>query len=152
MEISRRQFVCALSFVLVIAVCQPQVAFAQQILEPKRGTALRKQLLNVARPTFELESAGPIEFVVDRLAIWGDWAFGAVQLQRPGGRKIDWSKTNHAGDFAVETETSFFLLKRKNGNWKMSAYALAPTDVAWDGWREEFKLPLELFLEPELIP
>ena len=56
-----------------------------QIFQPKPGTPLRSEILDAVRPVFETETNGPIEFVVRRLNVLGDWAFGDVTLQRPGG-------------------------------------------------------------------
>ena len=71
-------------------------AVAQSVTQPPQGTRLRKELLDAARPVFEKETEGPVEFVVHRLNVMDGWAFGDVFLQRPGGRKIDWSKTKYA--------------------------------------------------------
>jgi len=53
---------------------------------------------DAARPAFAAETGGPVEFRVRRLAVLGDWAFGDVSLQRPGGQPIDWMVTKFAQD------------------------------------------------------
>lgn len=45
-------------------------------------------------------TCGPIEFSVKRLNVAGDWAFGEVRLQRPGGKQINWRKTKYAADIS----------------------------------------------------
>lgn len=120
----------------------------RRIVEPQRGSSLRAELLDAARPVFEDETDGPVEFVVKRLAVTGDWAFGEVRLQRPGGRSIDWSRTKYAEDFAdgmFDPSGSFFLLHRTGRNWAITEFATGPTDVAWDSWRQDHHLPLALF-------
>ena len=125
---------------------------AQTVIQPPQGSPLRRQLLDAARPTFERESIGPVEFVVHRLNVMGGWAFGDVFLQRPGGGKIDWSRTKFGEAErmgAFDPGGSFFLLKHSGSNWTVVEFATGPTDVAWDAWREDYHLPSQL-LEREL--
>ncbi len=123
-------------------------AFAQGISEPPRGSALRKDVLDGARPVFEAETNGEVEFVVRRLNVLGSWAFGDVTLQRPGGRPIDWKRTKYAeaqADGAFDPAGSFFLARRTNQGWRVVTFAVGPTDVAWDTWDKEFGVPRALF-------
>jgi hypothetical protein len=122
--------------------------WAADIESPPKGSPLRTTLLNVARPTFEQEIGGPIEFVVSTLNVWGQWAYGDVKLQRPGGQPINWRKTKFAEDLAqgmLETEHNLFLLQEGPNGWTLVEHAIGPTDVAWDWWRQQRKLPYELF-------
>jgi hypothetical protein len=124
---------------------------AQAIAHPPPGSPLRAQLLDTVRPVFVGETNGPIEFVVRNLNIWGDWAFGDVKLQRPGGRTIDWRKTKYAEDFKFgifDPGGSYFLLKRIDLSWAVVEYIVGPTDVAWDAWRTAHHLPRALFERP----
>lgn len=121
---------------------------AQAVTHPAPGTELRKELLDAVRPVFEGETWGPVEFVVRQLNVWDDWAFGDVQLQRPGGKPIDWSRTKYAEDVRhgmFEPAGSFFLLRRMGSQWAIVRFVAGPTDVAWDGWRQDLQLPSELF-------
>jgi hypothetical protein len=121
---------------------------APRIVKPPRGSALRAQLLDAARPVFRRETGGPVEFVVVRLNVMGDWAFGEVRLQRPSGQPIDWSATRYADDFEAgmfDPAASDFLLRRTSDGWKVVEFATGPTDVVWDGWRHDYGLPLALF-------
>lgn len=118
------------------------------LVQPRRGSALRATLLNAARPVFEEESGGAIEFVVGRLNVYGDWAFGEVRLQRPGGVPIDWRRTRYAEGYRAgmfDPAGSFFLLHRSGGSWNLMEHATGPTDVTWDGWRRDYGLPLAMF-------
>ena len=141
-----RRWLGAVLLIAFAALAAP--AMAQQVLHPSRGSPLRAQLLDAARPAFEADTNGAVEFVVRRLNVLGDWAFGDVRLQRPGGRAIDWARTKHASDFKQGTFDpggSFFLLHRQDGAWSLTEYASGPTDVIWDGWRMDHKLPRILF-------
>ena len=119
-----------------------------QIFQPRPGTPLRSEILDAVRPVFETETNGPIEFVVRRLNVLGDWAFGDVTLQRPGGEPIDWNATKFAADFAegaFDPGGSFFLLSRSANGWDVIEFSTGPTDVVWDGWRNDHRLPSPLF-------
>lgn len=156
MIVSRRAlFLQSLTFfllvVLLVAAMGASPVGAQAISAPQRGDPLRKVLLNAARPHFGAETGGPVEFVVHRLTVYSGFAFGHVTVQRPGGRKIDWTKTKYAEDIRngiFDPGASFFLLKHGDNGWGMVDYAVGPTDLTWDGWRQEFQLPIALFTDP----
>lgn len=119
-----------------------------QVTFPEKGTRLRAELMNTARPTFEREIGGSVVFSTKRLAVYGDWAFADVHPLRANGAEIDWSRTKFAAaqkQGMFEADTSFFLLKRVGGKWTVAEAAIGPTDVAWDGWRQQYKLPSALF-------
>ena len=138
---------------VVAAFCtlvSPAGADVATLILPAPESSLRSEILNAARPTFIAETGGSIEFVVHRLAVLGDWAFGDVTLQRPGGAAIDWSKTKYADQYAYPETTSditLFLLHRTNTGWEMKAFVIGPTDVAWEAWEKQFQLPHNLFSE-----
>jgi hypothetical protein len=67
--------------IITIVVASAGSTLAQQIVEPPRGSRMRAQLLDVARPVFEREIQGRVQFVVRRLAVMEDWAFGHVAPQ-----------------------------------------------------------------------
>jgi hypothetical protein len=133
---------------LVLLILGFASAVAQSVTQPSHGSRLRKELLDAARPVFEKETGGPVEFVVHRLNVMEGWGFGDVLLQRPRGRTIDWSKTKYAEDEkngAFDPGGSFFLLKQSGANWTVVEFATGPTDVAWDSWRQDYHLPSQLF-------
>jgi hypothetical protein len=123
-------------------------ALAGEIVHVEKGDPLRSTLLDTARPTFESETGGPVEFVVTTLNVMDGWAFGDVKLQRPGGTPLDWTATKFAEDLAqgmLETEHNLFLLQGNGDTWTLVEYAVGPTDIAWDWWRQQRNLPPELF-------
>lgn len=123
-------------------------AVAGDFHQPPKGSALRASLLDTARPTFEQETGGPIEFVITTLNVWNEWAYGDVKLQRPGGQPIDWRRTKFAEDYAqgmFDPEHNLFLLQEGGDGWTLVEYAIGPTDVAWDWWRQQHNLPMQLF-------
>lgn len=144
------RFVLPLLLCLLATLCvAPSPASAQDaIVTPPKGTPLRATLLDTARPAFEQELGAPVEFVVHTLNVMDGWAFGSVKPQRPGGVAIDWGKTKFAEDVAqgmFETGISFFLLRDTGDGWTLAEIAIGPTDVAWDWWRQQHRLPAELF-------
>ena len=123
---------------------------AQGIEHPKQGSSFRAELLDAARPVFVAETDGPIEFVVQRLAVAGAWAFGDVKLQRPGGHPVDWHRTKFADALRQDmfnSENSFFLLRKSNDRWSVVEFVVGPTDVTWDWWRQQYNLPQTLFTD-----
>jgi hypothetical protein len=142
----RKRLLAAISFCFALVLTTS--AAAQSVFQPARGTQLRTQLLEAVRGVFETETNGSVEFVIRRLNVLGDWAFGDVQLRRPGGGQIDWRKTKYADDFVAgvfDPGGSFFLLHRAGTVWKVTEYSTGPTDIVWDGWRTDHKLPPKLF-------
>ena len=78
----------------------------------------------------------------------GDWAWVQVQTQQPDGAAIDWSTTalaSRAENGAMdEGGGAYALLKQENGAWRVVAHVIAPTDVAWATWAEEYGAPAEI--------
>jgi len=133
--------------VSLLAVAAP-FAGVEAFEKPRPGSDLRKVILDAARPTFEKDIGGPIEFVVATLNVDGGWAYGDVKVQRPGGAPIDWRRTRFAEDYAqgmFDPEHNLFLLKGSGSSWSMVEYAIGPTDVAWDWWRQQYNIPRSLF-------
>jgi hypothetical protein len=135
-----------LSFCIMLLMA-PE-APAQQVIQAERGSALRAELLDAARPVFARDTDGPVEFVVRQLNVMGGWAFGEVRLQRPGGATIDWTRTKYAEEFKAgmfDPGGSFFLARRTSAGWTVLEFATGPTDIAWDSWRLDYHLPNTLF-------
>jgi hypothetical protein len=116
---------------------------------PPRGSPLRAQLMDSLRPTVSAEIGGPIEFVVDTLRVMPPWAYAHVRPQRPGGAPIDWRQTKFSQDMASGTmsEGVMALLRHDGATWQIVEYVIGPSDVAWDGWRQERGLPRRLFTD-----
>lgn len=139
--------VCA-TVLFSFAPLSTTAAWASDVSVIERGNPLRVTLLNIARPVFERATGGKIEFVVKRLAEQTGWVFGHVVLQRPGGGKIDWRKTQFAEDLKqgmFDPAASFFLLRKAKQGWAVREFAVGPTDLIWDGWRMEYGLSMDLF-------
>jgi hypothetical protein len=112
------------------------------------GDPLRRTLLNTLRPSIEDELNQPVQFMVDRLRVQGDWAFYAGSVQQPNGRPIDFSKTRYASALengVFDGPGTFALLRRTAGVWRVVTFVVGPTDVAYLAWPDEHGAPMRLF-------
>jgi hypothetical protein len=136
------------ALLLSLVFCATTLAAAAQ-MTPPRGSPLRAQLMDTLRPTVMAEIGGPIEFVVTDLRVMSPWAYAYVRPQRPGGIPIDWNRTKYRQDMAQGTMSDgvMALLRHDGARWQIVEYMIGPSDVAWDGWRQERRLPRELFTD-----
>ena len=134
--ISRRAFILASAGSLIAS---PTLA---QIFTPRRGTALRKELLDAVRPIVEQQMRGPVEFVVRAMNVDGDAAFLALDPQRPGGAPIDVDETvfRDDADF-MDGLTVYALLLEGSSGWAVAEHVTGPTDVAYADWPRLYNLP-----------
>lgn len=108
-------------------------AATSEIYTPKRGSVERKDVMNAIRPLLEARLGPPVEFVVNRLNIYRDWAFVVVDPQRPGGGAINPSDPNYRASPFQDGLHTYALLKHAYGRWNIVDYVIGPTDVFWDG-------------------
>ena len=133
----------AILFSVCCAIAFATTARAAPPTEPTRGSKLRTEMLDAARPFFEAATHGSVRFVVKRLNVTEDWAFGSVEVQRPDGGTIDQqeSEPNH--------KDAYFLLarsiRRAGNHWTLVEATMAQTDAARDAWKQAYHLPAELF-------
>ncbi|ADL00899.1 hypothetical protein [Brevundimonas subvibrioides] len=113
------------------------------------GDPLRRPILDALRPSIQRDLGGqPVQFVVDRLRVQGDWAFYAGSIQQPGGRPIDFGRTRYASALengVFDGPGTYALLRRSGGTWRVVTFVIGPTDVAWLAWPDEFNAPAALF-------
>ncbi len=108
-------------------------ASAQQIYTPERGSQERKLILDAIRPLLEARVGAPVEFVVNRMRVYQDWAWLVVDPQRPGGGEIATSGPDFKMWEDLDGLTTYALLRQAYGRWNLIDYAIGPTDVFWDG-------------------
>lgn len=102
--------------------------------EPPRGSALRADLMDAARPLAERVLGAPVEFVVHDLRVEGDVAFAALTAQRPGGAPIDLLATPGYRRGEIDPEfmdgsTLQVLYQRSGRQWVAVDHAIGATDV-----------------------
>lgn len=91
----------------------------------------------------------PVTFQVTTKRVEGDWGFIVGQPWTPEGAQLDWSTTRYA-EQAREgmldgNGTTYALLRRQNGTWTVTAFAVGPTDVAYADWPQSYGAPASLF-------
>jgi hypothetical protein len=141
--VSRRQLVIVL---MGTAVSFSAPAFAQIALI-ERSSPERKAILDVVRASVQRRLGIKVIFVVERLAVFGEWAFAGLRPRSETGSRIDYRRTLYAKDFDPEqdSDTVDVLLRRKGAAWAIVEEAFLPTDVVWEEWEKKYKLPRELF-------
>ncbi len=123
-------------------------AYAQQILQIGRDSPERKLILDAVRASVERTLGIKVIFVVDRMTVFGEWAFASLRPRYAAGNRIDYRRTLIAKDLDPEQDSDLAsaLLRRKGAAWTVVGEAFLPTDVYWEEWETTYKLPRSLFL------
>ncbi len=139
---------------LVLAAAAPvqelnEPALAQAVPQVERSSPQRKAILDTVRSSVERRIGIKIIFVVQRIAMYGDWAFTDVHPRTQDGTRIDYRKTRYAKDYIpdLDSDTVDVLLRKKDGSWSIVEEAFLPTDVVWENWQRKYSLPRRLFLD-----
>ncbi len=111
---------------------QVEVAY----LEPERGAALRKSILDAVRPVAEIHFGSPVEFIVDKMRVLERQAYVELSAQRPNGVKIDLASTPAAKrgevDFGVgNINVISGFLTQQSGEWKPRDLVIQATEAWW---------------------
>lgn len=123
-------------------------SFAQsrlQALQP--GDADYAILLDLATPHARKATGLALNLKIDELDRQGDWAFMRSQMRGADGRRPDWSASVYAEQAAAGgmSDTYAALFKRNGDRWSLVAEAVAPGDVAWESWPQQYGAPASLF-------
>jgi hypothetical protein len=142
--VSRRE----LLIILVGAAASFSAPAHAQITLIERGSPERTAILDVVRASVQRQLGIKVIFQVERLAVFGEWAFAGLRPRTEAGSRIDYRRTLIAKDFDPEqdSDTVHVLLRRKDTAWAIVEEAFLPTDVVWVEWEKKYKLPRELFL------
>ena len=114
---------------------------------PGLGTPERKAVLDAMRAPAEKELGRPIVFKVMHLAVRDPWAFAWTTPMRSSTVSVDYTKTRYADAW----KQGFFsdgmaaLLRKSGGTWRVVAYVVGPTDVAWEDWPSKYGAPPDIF-------
>lgn len=144
--LSRRTVLAILTSTAVIPAMR---ASAQSIVLVPRSSPERKAILDVVRVPVERRLGIKVIFEVERLAVFGDWAFAEVHPRTEAGGRIDYRRTRYARDYVPDLDSDLVLtlLRRSGASWAVVQEAFLPTDVAWEEWVRSYKLPRRLFLQ-----
>jgi len=114
---------------------------------PDPATA-RADVLAASAPIVSATIGLPVSLSPTTVNIQDDWAWVVAQPQTPEGGTIDWSATTFAEDAELGVldggGTTYVLLKRENGAWRVLDHVVGPTDVAWINWPTQYGAPAEL--------
>lgn len=125
------------------------VAAAVGAAEPRAmiDQQLRAALLDAARAPVTKELGKAPKFRVDQLRREGDWAFLLATMQDASGQPFDYRGTAlaKAAQQGFVSRTYAALLRRGAGGWEVVAKAIGPSDVAWEGWSQQYGAPSALF-------
>lgn len=108
----------------------------------------RDAMLAVLAPAVAAEIGAPVTFTVETKRTQGEWGWLVAHPWTPDGAQIDWSTTRYA-ERAREGMldgggTTYALLKRENGQWRVVEVAVGPTDVAYADWPQRHGAPAPL--------
>ena len=142
--VSRRELLIVMMGA-VAALATP--SHAQPIRLVERGSPERKEILDVVRASVQRRLGIKVIFQVERLAVFGDWAFAGLRPRTGTGGRIDYRRTLYAKNFDPEqdSDTVDVLLRRNGAAWAIVEEAFLPTDVVWEEWQGKYKLPRGLF-------
>lgn len=108
--------------------------------DPERD-AMAAALATAATPAIGI----PVSFTVTTKRVDGDWGWLIAQPWTPEGAAIDWSTTRYATqaqEGALDGGgTTYALLHRENGEWRVVDFAVGPTDVAYADWPQRYGAP-----------
>jgi biopolymer transport protein ExbD len=137
------------------------VNYGKEVLMGMRGevetevnTALRNvklryydPALNVLRAEVEKVLTVPVKLDVTDLRTLNNYIFVSGSMLQPDGKAMDFSKTPLKAGAAegFVSESVFGLLKRENGNWRLLAKAVGPTDMPVVCWWKDYGAPKALF-------
>jgi hypothetical protein len=122
-------------------------SYAQQIVQIERGSPDRHVILDVVRASVQRRLGIKVIFQVERLAVFGDWAFAGLHPRTASETRIDYRRTLYAKNYVpdLDSDSVDVLLRRDGAVWSIVEEAFLPTDVVWEEWQEKYKLPRALF-------
>lgn len=138
----------------ILAACTPPAPPSPPDAPPATpgsaaDAATTDPLALAATPAVSAEIGIPVALHPSVSRIDGDWGWLVAQPWTPEGAAIDWSQTQLASraenGVMDESGTVYVLLKRENGAWQVVRHVVAPTDVAWENWHQEYGAPASLF-------
>jgi len=113
----------------------PHPVQAQAVHSPAPGTPERSSILDAIRPLIVAQVGPPVEFVVNDIRLVGRFAFVAVEPQRPGGGRIDYT---HLDDGMMDGLRTEAILVKRNGRWLVVHHGIGTTDVWYVGFCNDY--------------
>jgi hypothetical protein len=135
--------------VIAFVICTAASAQAQTPYTPEKNSPERKAMLDALRIPVERDLKQKIVFVTEDFKVQGTWAFVSGRPTKPNGEQPNlkgtaWEEAQDAFD-----DNFFGLLRKRNGKWRVVAYALGCTDVCYLDWWKRHKAPKAIFPHTE---
>ncbi len=150
-----RLFLFAAMLSLAAACTPPQTPADQADDSASNGSVIdqapdpeRDAMIAALVPAASDDIGRPVTFTVTTKRTEGDWGWLVAQPWTPEATQIDWSTTRYA-EAAQEglldgNGVTYALLRRENGQWRVVAFAIGPTDAAWADWPQRYGAPASL--------
>jgi hypothetical protein len=146
------------ALMLVLAACSPAPApiapespganSAGSNGEAEAPDPERDAMLAALIPAVSAEIGAEVTFTVETKRTQGDWGWIVARPWTPDGAQIDWSSTalaERAREGALDGGgATYALLRRQSGQWRVVAFAVGPTDVAYADWPQRYGAPAPL--------
>jgi hypothetical protein len=135
---------------LIVALLALSSACAQPPATPSTSAVSEQgaAMLAALNPVIAAEIGQPVRLESQQMNVQGEWAWVWVQPRQPDGAAIDWSTTALASRYENGVMDAaggaYALLKQESGAWRVVTHVIAPTDVAWLSWAEEYGAPAEI--------
>lgn len=124
-------------------------SYTDEIIEPKRGSELRKILLDTVRDKAEQELQSKILFKVDSLRTDGHWAFLSAIPVSHNLTEIDFAKTKYAKQYVeglFDNSLTALLVKEAGKEWRIIEFSIGSTDANFVDWPEKYLVPERIIL------
>jgi hypothetical protein len=133
--------------ILLVSFLFSVAAFSQSVYTPEKGSPERKEILDALRIPVERDLKQPIVFVTDNFKVQGVWAFvgGSPNSANGGAPNYAGTKYAEAKSEGAFDNNFFALLKKTNGKWRVTTYAIGCTDVCFSDWWKRYRAPKAIF-------
>lgn len=124
------------------------ISRSQQTHTPPRNDPERQSILDALRPPVEKVLKSKVVFKVDHLKVKDEWAFLRGVPRQSDGKEINYRPTiywQQIQDGVFDDWICALLRKRDEGGWTVVQYVIGATDVAYEGWDEEYRAPADIF-------
>ena len=133
----------------IVSLFAATPAFAQKIYEPPRGSAERKQHMEILHKAFDSKFKGQqIVFEASDYKSNGIWAFISIMVHQKNGKPVNFEKSVYKEEWAegmMDSNGIYVLLKKSAGKWKLIDHFDFPTDVPYGCWWKQHKVPKQIF-------
>lgn len=140
--------------VMISLAFQAEAGGLRPFSEAPRGSADRRQILDLLRMPMQRVFAGRIEFAVSVMNVSDSDAFARVHPQRPGGAPLTIDFPCEVSGADLEIEATFV---KRDGSWHYDSpadgeFPICADDVtSWDTWLRERGLPPDFVGRSEFL-